>query len=316
MNKKKTLTLIGFVAIIATAATISIVRVAARASDTVQILAYGIEARKFEEPASSVINQRRTVARCVFFPISNRKSSESSYPQQEEDVARTTVSLLKSLTSYRVYRSGKRLDIRYADIRVSATDLPAFFATSAVPKNGCGEFLITSERSVAHVDEPTHLSTFREYLLKNEEALFINALRDSMNKLPSPQREDVRMHELAKTFRMSGKSEIRPFFDGKSWFLVRSYSIGVAERTGVPSWLNALIIFRSDKGNGPQSILVHLDTKDGRNGTEFVRLRFIAGVDLDGDGVSEMLVQDLGGQLGSRFPGRYSYLQRSNQTWQ
>lgn len=313
MNKK-TITLIGLVAVLTTVA--AFLHAAAPASDATQILAYGIEGRKFEELVPGTINQRRTVARCVFFPIYNRKISESRYPQQDEDAARATVSSLKSLTSYRVYRSGKRLDIRYVDIRVSATDLPAFFATSAVPENGCGEVLISSERSVARVDEPTHLSSLRDYLLKNEEALFIKALRNSMTRLPGPQREDVRRHELAKTFRMSSKSEMRSFFDGKSWFLVRSYSIGVAERARVPSWLNALVIFRSDKGSGFQSQLVHLDTKDGRNGTEFVRLRFIAGVDLDGDGISEMLVQDLGGQLGSRYPGRYSYLQQSNQAWQ
>jgi hypothetical protein len=273
------------------------------------ILAYVIEKLKFEELVPGTTNQLREIEKCVFYPIVDRNVKDSIYRRHTKEAAKNLVASLQSLPRYYVYQDGRKLDIQFRDFHVSASDLPAYFATSAVPRDGCGQFLVRSEKAVIQANEPEYLREFESLLMKNEKELFVSAFKKLSEWVTERDRENISKHDLARTYEDTERSAVRTFYDGKSWYLVRSYSAGNKSPTG----LNVMILFEPklvEKSLHPNLVFVNSGRDEGS-----LSIRYFGALDLNGDSIAEMIF--VASYLpGPMAPGRsYHYFSRTDGRW-
>lgn len=220
------------------------------------------------------------VEKCVFHPI---------YPTgicPRDSQASITRSALSSLKSYRVYdRDGRVLDRKYGQFHMAETDLHGYPA-SDVPPGGCGDFLVAWGSKVVTGEPPTDLSIFMEMLREKEERLFVTTLRRPPDWVTLEQRRDIAKHDLKETYERSKKSDVDTFYDGRMWYLVRSYS------TGTPTTLNVLILYRIDPTrNNLHPQLAFLSTARGEG---WLNVRYFGALDMRNDDTNDLIVEVFG----------------------
>lgn len=264
------------------------------AEDPAHILAYGVEKRKFEELVPGTKDRLRWVEKCVFFPIVDNRIKDSIYRWYSEwnfevAAARATVQALQAMKEYYVVRENKLTPIRFGSFRVFSSEI-SHFATSDVPGDGCGEFLIFSKKQLLAASEPPYVEQHKATLKKNGKQLFIAAFQQLPAWVSAEERAAIGRHDLALTYDKSRKSRVGKFFDGKRWHLVRAYSA-----TGSPTVLNALVLFKTELANESlRPSLLFVSTGDGER---WFYKEYAGALDVDGDGINEIITKD----------GSYSY---------
>lgn len=272
-----------------------------------QLADYVVRTAKFEELIPGTTNKLQWVKKCVFHPIfRGRVQSSRLYDQQ---TAQATATTLNNLDQNHVYlKDGRRLEVKYGKFGVSADSYPRFYADSDIPPQGCGDILVTSNSSIVSSMLPKNSELLLQLLEDKEQELFVTALRSKHAKLIPHQRQSLAKHDLRDTYSRTRKSEISVFHDGEEWYLVRSYGLDRNVNPGIPTSVNALILYKYEQDKGRLTPrLAFLSTGSDER---WIRLEHFGALDIDGDNMNEMIVKVF------LYEGSYySYVRKKNGRW-
>lgn len=215
-----------------------------------------------------------------------------------------TLSDLKRLVL--IGKNGNLLNSSFSKFELAANDYPQFFAGSSATGSSCGNLLVGADKTMitkqvtADIDRKSLDRKFGTV----EKEMFVDALRNqSFNSILA--KKSVKY--FSKAFDKSRKSDLNLFSNGQNWYFSRSYVVEFF--TNPP--ISTLIFYKMDSVNKaftPE--VVFLNAGVGENA---VYRNFSGVVDLDRDGVFEVLVRD-----STLEYSLFSFLQlnKENNTWQ
>jgi len=223
------------------------------------------------------------------------------------DEAQRIVDALRSLSSYTVLKQNNQvLGVKFQNYSVAGTDLPRFFATASKPKQGCGDYLTTEKLTIHTATPPEELKALLAIFESDEKTYYMQALRPIPPWVSNQDKEAIEKHELARSFSNSRRSKLETFYDGKNWYLVRSYVL--EGHVHGPTTLITMNVYELDTTQ--MRIIPSLAFVNTAFGVEgYWVVEYSGSADLDGDGTNEIIVIELGGD------GGYSYLRKTDSRW-
>lgn len=269
------------------------------------VVGYGVNERTMSVSRNDGNSNKTTEEeRCVFDPVFRRgaKIPEDyrGWSLSSKSAEKYPVPHLQSLKDYSVLDDkGGSTGIRYEHFEIVMNSYPNFFAGAPVPEKGCGIFLSLPQARVQKASVPVSMSIFSAMLEKQEPKLFLSAVCSAQAKDVMHPHFDPTLCERTKknSNYLKNKSKVSQFYDGRDWYFVRSYQS--------PS---ALVLYRIDfKNEKLTPIPGFIGFGDGE---KYLALGYALGVDLDGDGINEILVR----QVGWEWSG-FGYLKKDGETW-
>ena len=252
---------------------------------------YVIMTQKFEQLVPGMTNQLQLVSKCVFYPIyPTGLYPDLSIGTVQESIAERRVEALNALRSYHVYnRDGRLLQPKHGPFEVMGDELSRFYAVTDVPMGGCGDYLVLGDGKVVTGEQFGDRNLSIQVLEREEKQLFISALSSPPHWIGEKERRDLAKHDLSTSFDKSQKSDVGTFYDGRSWYLVRSYWLHSGFTPGAPSSLNVLMLYAiRHSGNKLLPSLVSVATASGE-GTSSTS--YFGPLDTDNDGANELIVE-------------------------
>lgn len=267
------------------------------------VIAYGVGVQKVEGEARGGPKKTVVEERCVFSPMFQRGSRPPGdyrgWSISPDSTKKYPLSHLQKLKSYVVLNEGGlQTDIRYQSFDLVWNSYPNYFVGSPIPKQGCGALLliadITQPKSTGRVNSDLFLSI----LEKQEKELVSSAIcSDAARKVVSPRNSSLDCKSILESADFSKRSSVRLMFDGSDYYLVRSYAQP-----------RSLFMFKMDFEH---SRLVPLPAFVGLgDGEQYLYLEYFMSADLDGDGVSEVIVKKNGWEWSG-----FGYLRKEDGYW-
>lgn len=241
--------------------------------------------------------------RCVFDPIFRRGAQLPNdfrgWSLRSESTEKYPLAHLRGTKVYYVLdKDAQTTDIRFESFELVANAYPNYFVGARVPKGGCGTLLMFTRPKVQSVPTPDGIKKYIAMLEREEPSLFLKAICSKRAAAVMRPAFDAELCKRVSGWQyLANKSKVRQFYAGKDWYLVRSYSAP-----------HALILYKIDFVNDRLvPIPGFISVGDGE---QYLALGYMMGVDLDGDGVNEMLVY----QAGWEWSG-YGYLKKTGESW-
>jgi len=248
------------------------------------------------------LNISKRVTRCVFHPL---------FLQDRRFSVIEIADHLSSLKNYKIYNAnGKLTPIRFKTFTLEreTEGYELEYVTARMPNGDCGRYLIPIGQNLPEAKLPEKkvltkekISIFSDKLQRNEENLFKIVLCTVKNHPNVYLEGNISLCSLAGSIKKSKRSRIYHFYDGKDWYLVRSY-IGA---------LNALVLYKIKDND----LIPMIGFASNKTEAELRYIDTIVGaIDLDADGINELILYFQSNW--EPWMDYYDYIKLKNGVWQ